>query len=197
MLPDYEDPEPTMRDPSPTAPSLESFADESRHSCVQLAGARAAEAMTERQLNLGVTLVCLEHEIASVRVFDRSARAALETLHVRFSELAELRDALDDLHAEAPLFPEGAPLTAFVGGLYQWCEELVDTLGEIVRGLRLISPDWARVRRRLEMAAEWYFDGLAEEVRQQVQGDRELSARVESLLCAASVLEKGLARKFG
>jgi hypothetical protein len=189
MLPDWEDLEST----SPSLDGVQLL----HESCVRLAGAQRADAMTERQMAFGFALACLEHDAQVVTVFDRSARAALDTLRTRVGELTDLREALDELHAVAPSFHADGALTAFAFGLYSWSEEVIGALAEVARGLRYLSPDWARARNRLDRAAEWYFDGLREEVRREAAAAPELAMRVEEVLWAAAVLHEGLKKRFG
>jgi len=165
------------------------------------------ETMGEKQLQLGLSLVPLE-DVTRGMPYDPSARAAAETLATRAAELFDLHDALQDVWGSAcsspelaPLFAPDASLTAYVGGIYMWCERVVPALTDLARDLRILMPDWHILRGRLDDALTWYFDGLADEVRREMKALPCANARfvehVEELFWTAAQLAQGLAKRFG
>ena len=162
------------------------------------------DVMGEQQLNLTVNLLCLENAVDCVP-YDRSARAAADTLRARITELCDLRDALNDVYLEGNdatagrLFAADAPLIEYVKGIYLWCGEITAALTALASGLRSLTPDWLELRARIDRASHWYFDGLADDVRRDAHGldAPDLADKIEELLWAASYAHEGLDRKFG
>ena len=165
------------------------------------------------ELGLTIALVALERDLGEMP-YDRSIRAAAETLRERVSDLCELRDALhdvcvvaDDPRASHLLAPE-APLAAFVRGLYVCCAIVTDALQELAASLRTMTPDWANVRSKIDEGTSFYFDGLVGSIRRDValsriRADepadrlRTFGDDVEALLWAASWLSASLQKRFG
>jgi hypothetical protein len=162
------------------------------------------DAMGEAQLQLTLDLFCLE-SAAGVAPYDPSARAAADTLRVRMQELADLRDALNDVYLEASdaraalLFSPGRPLAAYVRGLYVWACAVTASLTTLASSLRLLTPDWHALRCELESASAWNFDGLVPSAREDVASADapELAERVEELFWAAQLAARGLEKRFG
>jgi hypothetical protein len=176
------------------------------------AGTRLLDELGDDDLNLTVSLLCLEQAAGSMPR-DPSARAAAETLRMRIQDLVDLRDALHALVAHARdasiahLFAPEEPLAVYVKGLYVWSAGVVDTLDELARALRELSPDWMRLRNRLDEASGFYFDGLVTKVRRQASAQhvhgrttdatRALCDSLEEVFWAASWLHRSLETRFG
>lgn len=163
------------------------------------------DVMGELQLNLGVSLLCLDDAVGTMP-YDRSAVAASETLRTRIQELTDLRDALNELYLDAtdpsfaPLFAADAPLTAYLKGVYLWAGDVAIALDDLAKALRLLQPDWFALRTRLERAAMWYFDGLPNEIRPELARlgvSESFTAKVEEVFFAARFLAHGLEKRFG
>lgn len=165
------------------------------------------DVMGEQQLNLTVNLFCLESSATGV-AYDPSARAAADTLRTRIAELCDLRDALNEVYLEGStaaasrLFAADAPLIEYVKGLYLWCAEVTAALTVLAAELRTLTPDWLELRRSLDRASHWYFDGLVPDVRHEVASLEapallDLAGKVDELLWAASYAHAGLDKKFG
>ncbi len=163
------------------------------------------DAMGELQLNLTVNIHCLEDSVLGA-TYDRSANAAAETLRTRIQEVTDLRDALNELYLEAtdaafaPLFATDAPLNAYLRGVYLWCNDVTAALIDLSNALRNLTPDWFALRTRLDRAATWYFDGLPNEIRVDMERHAvrpDFAAKIEEVFFAARYLAHGLDKKFG
>jgi hypothetical protein len=148
---------------------------------------------------------------------DPSAHAAANAMRARLAELAELRNALNAVHLDsadarlAPLFGDGAPLTEYMRGLYAWTRGVLRALDEVGQGLRILSPDWALLRARLEHAAGFYLPEIEPQIGRAATylklRSPELDApcdpvsdfdeRLLSLFAAAARLARGLDQRFG
>lgn len=165
---------------------------------------RVLDAMGEAQLELTLDILCLE-SAASVVAYDPSARAAADTLRTRIHELADLRDALNEVYLEGGsaraslCFTPGRPLAAYTRGLYVWAGSVVRSLTTLAGQLRTLTPDWHALRQELASASAWYFDGLLPDAREDAaaSGAPELAAKCEELFWAASLAFKGLEKPFG
>jgi hypothetical protein len=163
------------------------------------------DVMGELQLNLQMSLLCLGDSVEGVP-YDRSAHAAAETLRTRIQELADLRDALNEVYLDAgeppfaPLFMADAPLVSYLKGVYLWCHDVTGALGDLAASLRVLQPDWFLLRERLERAAMWYFDGLPNEIRVEMEKNAvraDFVAKIEEVFFAARFLAHGLEKRFG
>jgi len=163
------------------------------------------DAMGELQLNFTMNLLCLESSVDGVP-YDPSARAAAVTLRQRIQELVDLREALNELYLGAneprvrALFAPDGPLVAYLKGLYLFCDEATSALTAVSNQLRILQPDWLDLRARLTKASHWYFDGLASEVRaemDQLDVRAELGEKVEEVFWAAGYAAQGLEKRFG
>jgi hypothetical protein len=163
------------------------------------------DTMGELQLNFQVNLLCLENTLEQMS-YDRSANAAADTLRTRIQELTDVRDALNDIYLDAaepafaPLFGAEAPLTAYIKGVYLWCNEVTGALTELSNALRVLQPDWFELRQRIDRAGMWYFDGLPREIRPELERHQvraDFAEEIEQLFFAAIYLAQGLDKKFG
>jgi hypothetical protein len=179
----------------------------------QAAIERFLDDVAHDDLGLTIALIGLERQLGAMP-YDRSIRAAAETLRERVADLCELRDALHDVYivADDPriahlLAPE-APLAAFVRGVYVWCAIVTDALQELAVSLHTMTPDWAQVRSKIDEGTSFYFDGLVLSIRRDVAlariHPRDLAdplhtfeGDVEALLWAASWLSASLQKRFG
>jgi hypothetical protein len=115
----------------------------------------------------------------------------------RVGELDDVREALDTLFANesAPaLLHPGAPLVAYLKGLYVFCGTVTEVLEEA-----LSTPtDGRALGWRLAEAAHFYFDGLAPPVRAELtnlrQATEEFREQIEELFFAVSYLHRQLAK---
>jgi hypothetical protein len=169
-------------------------------------GSRFIDGLGEDLLNIHVALVCLEHS-SGEQPYDRSARAAFDSLKARTEQISELYQALNEIYLDAAdphlhsLFGTDAPLSAYAKGLVLFTSEAILALTDLARSLRVLQPDWFSLRRRLEEASHWYFDGLPREIREDalsvVPPDHPLHDHLEELFWAAAQLDRGLEQRFG
>jgi len=168
------------------------------------------EELGDEQLTLQMSLLCVEHVVEGVPR-DPSAHAAAHSLRARIDDLADLRNALNAVYLDAAdprmcaMLRHDGPLAEYLRGLYAWSKGVLRALEDVARELRVLSPDWAQLRTRLEDARAFYLDDLESAVRREAgalfveEGDPlgELSAHVEDLFWAASYLAQSLEKRFG
>jgi len=166
----------------------------------------------EDHLALSMKLACLERAIAD-RPRDPATLAALRTLDARLADLGRVRDVLGVLQlAAAPravqrAFLPDAPLAEYLRGLYAWSFAAVRALEQLVSGLRVMQPDWATYRWRIEEAKNFHFDELEDAIIEDLaklfaqssdpEAVTELTASFEVLLACARQLEERLDERFG
>jgi hypothetical protein len=172
------------------------------------------EHVGEEQLGFSMALHCLAFGTHENLPYDSSARAAFEAIRERARELGVLNGALETVYRDAAdprmlvLLSPDDPLHAYLKGLCLFCHEAVAALSLLADQLRLLEPDWAGLRRRLDEAALWHFDALSEEIREDLQRipldpadpDDPLAdfpLHLEELFRAASAVDEGLKRRFG
>jgi hypothetical protein len=164
-----------------------------------------ADAMEEAQLDLGLAVACIE-DCVSGMPHDPSTLAAADSLRCRVAELGDLRDALEAICAvagdpsAASLFSNDGAVGGYVRGVYLFASAAASALDTIARGLRAGSPDWTDARERIEQATSFYFDGLASEVRAELErhgASLDAHAKVEELFYAAAMFAHGLEKRFG
>ena len=143
-----------------------------------------------------------------------STEAARFVLGARIAELDLLRDALNDLYLEAAA-PEVADalahdgvFTEYLRGVYAWAESILRALEVLNSELGTLSPDWFRMRARINDARDFYLAHLENEARGAVEAlkrgshpeaailIRDLGARVDAVIRAAQGLLKGVSRRF-
>lgn len=172
--------------------------------------------LLEDQLMLSMSLACLERA-SEDGPRDPSARAALQSLVAKVTDLLSLRDALADIQELAVdvrfhrLFVTDAPLAEYLRGIYAWAHAVVRALDTLATSLRTLTPDWALFRWRIEEAKNFHFDELADAIRAELaavalvapsfQGPAlkvaELAAAVGRLFASAEILEASLDQRFG
>ena len=137
----------------------------------------------------------------------------MRSLDARLEDMATLRDVLAVLQlAAAPrtvqrAFLPDAPLAEYLRGVYAWMFAVVRALEQLVTGLRVMQPDWASYRWRIEEAKNFHFDELEDAIIDDLAtlfgegGDRdavtELTASFEVLVACARELEVRLDERFG
>ncbi len=166
----------------------------------------------EDQLTLSMTLASLERATGD-RPRDPATLAALESFDARLEDVATLCDVLAVLQlAAAPrtvhraLLPD-APLAEYLRGVYAWTFAVVRALEQLVPELRVMQPDWASYRWRIEEAKNFHFDELEHAIVDDLAtlfgegGDRDavtdLTAAFEVLVACARELEVRLDERFG
>lgn len=163
------------------------------------------DALGEALLQLTLDIFCLE-SAAATTAYDPSARAAADTLRARIQEIADLRDAINEVVLEASasaraatMFSPGRPLSAYARGILVWATSVVASLATLAAGLRTLTPEWSQLREELASARHWNFDGLIGPAREDLaeSGATELAARCEELFWAASMAARGLEKRFG
>jgi hypothetical protein len=175
--------------------------------CVRERGAtkRLADAMEEAQLDLGLSVACIE-DCVSGMPHDPSTLAAADSLRCRVAELGDLRDALEAICTVAAnpraalLFSNDGAVGGYVRGVYLFASAAAGALDAVARGLRAGSPEWSLARERIDQATSFYFDGLASEVRLEMtrfNADEDVRAKVEELFFAAAMFAHGLEKRFG
>ena len=143
-----------------------------------------------------------------------STEAARAVLSARIAELDLLRDALNDLYLEAAA-PEVADalahdgvFTEYLRGVYAWAESILRAL-EVLNGeLATLTPDWFRMRARINDARDFYLANLEDEARGAIEAlkrgshpeatvlIRDLGTRVDAVIGASRGLLKGVSRRF-
>jgi hypothetical protein len=141
-------------------------------------GSKFIDGLGEDLLNLHVALLCLEHSSAE-QPYDRSARAAFDTIRARTHQISELYQSLNELYLDAAetelhaLFGTDAPLSAYTKGIVLWVTEAIHALTDLARSLRVLQPDWL------------------------LPQDHPLHDHLEELFWAAAELDRGLEKRFG
>jgi hypothetical protein len=132
---------------------------------VQEPRAVAVEELSDEQLTLTMSLLCAQNIVKGLPR-DPSAHAAGQSIRERVADLNELRNALAAVNLDAcdprlaSLFAEQAPLADYMRGLYTWATAVLRALEDLANGLRVLSPDWATLRARLEDSAAFYLAHL-------------------------------------
>jgi hypothetical protein len=174
------------------------------------------EELSEDQITLTMSLLCVQNMVAEVPR-DPSAHAAAQSVKERLADLTELKNALGNVNLDAcdprlaPLFAENAPLNDYLRGLFAWTKAVLRALEELARGLRVLDPDWATLRARLEDASVFYLADLERPIAEQATRLRlripeindprdplaDFDEHLIELFWAASYLAKGLEKRFG
>jgi hypothetical protein len=167
----------------------------------------------DEQLNMMVSIVCIERMLDRLP-HDPSAHAAANSIRARIADIAQLRDALEDVYASsanplfASIFSADGHLADFMRGAYVWAGIVLRALERLSLELRELQPDWARLREKIEEGTYFYFRELIELVRADVEALAitmpehkaeidELDARLEQLFFAAGMLRARLEDRFG
>jgi hypothetical protein len=118
----------------------------------------------------------------------------------RIGELEDVRDAIESLLGCAsvvPLLRAGAPLAAYIKGLYLFCGSAAEGFEDALAAPRS-KRDLKALGWRLAEAAHFYFDGLTHAVRleltKQRSEPRELCAALEELFFAAAYFHAQIAK---
>lgn len=135
--------------------------------------------------------------------YDPSVNAALKTVAARLSDVADVRDALDDVLAtmwlaHAQPYVRSA-LVTYLEGVQRWVLAVVEELMSLANDLIKMSVDWSKVRFRLALAqAEWPTE-LVSEMRDDLLRleQSELTDTVDDLVFVLHVLDANLAQRFG
>lgn len=174
--------------------------------------------LTEDQITLSMNLDCLAQAVEEAPQ-DASARAAIRTLSMRIADLSALRDALAAVQSASAdsrvqrLFATDSALADYTRGLYAWAHAVVRALDQLASSLKVLSPDWAMLRWRIDEAKNFHFDELHEPIRKDVvalsivanagslgQNPPDVEAlhyAVEHLFATATALEEHLDERFG
>jgi hypothetical protein len=149
---------------------------------------------------------------------DPSAHAAAQSMRDRLADLGELKAALDAVYLDATdprmheMLGRDSALTEYLRGLYTWCKGVLRAFEELASGLRVLTPDWALLRARLDDARAFYLDELegllhGELARLRLHsngpasgtGDplSDLDAHLAELFWAAAYLATSLEKRFG
>ena len=163
------------------------------------------ELLANDQLNLTVNLLHLRRLL--LRSDDGAADGAgtaAPRIQAILGELEDLRDAIDTLlECNDPrrqrLLAPGASLSAYVKGLYAYCEGIVDAFEDALTVPPTQAVEWSTLRFRLGEAAQFFFDGLVHAVRFELgreRGAAEALASVEELFFVAAYMHERLHRPF-
>ncbi len=137
------------------------------------------------------------------RSYDPSASAALKTVGERLSDIADVRESLDDVIASLWL-ADAQPrvrsaLVMYLEGVQRWTLAVAEALDSLAVDLLNLSVDWSRLRADLALAkAEWPTE-LTSELAGDVAwlGDDEISATLDELRFALHLLDENLTQRFG
>jgi hypothetical protein len=142
------------------------------------------------QLNFTVSVVHLK----------RMAENEKSPMADRIGELEDVRDALESLlacPAITPFLRPGAPLAAYLKGLYLFCGSAAEGFEDALAAPKS-KRDLKALGWRLAEAAHFYFDGLTHAVRleltKQRNPPRELSAALEELFFTAAYFHAQIAK---
>ncbi len=174
--------------------------------------------LCEDQLTLSMNLACLERVVEEAPR-DASARAAIQTLELRLVDMAALRDALAAVQTASVdprlqrLYATDSVLADYLRGVYAWGHAIVRALDQLASSLRVLSPDWAMLRWRIEEARNFHFDELQEQIRTDVVAlsivanggslgsdppdVAALQHALESLFTTTNAVEQHLDERFG
>jgi hypothetical protein len=118
----------------------------------------------------------------------------------RVGELEDVRDAIESLlgcSAIAPLLRPGAPLAAYLKGLYLFCGSAAEGFEDALSSPRS-KRDSKALAWRLAEAAHFYFDGLTHAVRLELtkrrNAPRDLTAALEELFFSAAYFHAQIAK---
>jgi hypothetical protein len=177
-------------------------------------GARSfLDEVGDEQLNMMVSFVCVERLLDKLP-HDPSAHAAAASVRARLGDIASLRDALEDVYlaSQNPLFASvfaaDGHLADFMRGAYVWAGIVLRALERVSLELRDLSPDWARLREKIDEGGYFYFRELVDLVRAEVEALRftspehlveveDFAERIEQMFFAADVLRAKLNERFG
>jgi len=141
------------------------------------------------------------------------ADAALELVRARVNELRDIEEALEALHAvasdprvEALLAPD-RPLSAFLKGLYVFCEVVVEAFSDVALAAPEMRIDWVSLKAKVVEASHFYFEALVPAIRDEVKQVpidawnvheplRTFSEDLEELFFVAGYMNKSLAKVF-
>lgn len=171
------------------------------------------DVLANDHLNLTVNLLHLRR-IAAEEPEHALARAASQIVHSRAQNLSDVQSALEaivDL-AHDPrmlnLLAKGRALPVYMKGIYLWCEAIIDAFEELVTAARQRDLDWSSLRWRLLESSHFYFDGLADPIREDLhelcldesnpdEPLRNLREHIEELFWTASWMHKSFATGLG
>jgi hypothetical protein len=172
--------------------------------------------LSEAQLGFTMSLLRAKDMILGIPR-DPSAHAAAQSIRDRIADLHEVRSALAAVNLDAcdarlaPLFAENGALTDYLRGLYTWTRALVRALEEIADGLRVLDPNWALLRARIEDFASFYLVELEKPIAHAATILRlrhpeldnpndplvDFDEHLSQLFWAAAYLAKNLENRFG
>jgi hypothetical protein len=143
---------------------------------------------------------------------DRSTHAAAQAIEARVADLDDLREALNAVYLDAAdprtgsLLRSNGPLADYLRGLYAWNRGVLRALMDLADELRVLSPDWARLRARLEDTHGFYLRDLEPRIRREAKAFgvlctedplADFAMHLDELFWAASCLRTNLDKRFG
>jgi hypothetical protein len=158
-------------------------------------GAPHRDSLANDQLNLTVNLLHLRRLLQGEPQGLLTPEAAAR-IGARLGDLEDVREAIETvlkLRGERVerMLASGASLSAYLKGLYLYCEGIVETFEEALSGLA--SIDGRALRFRLGEASQFYFEGLIYGIREELGRDvasHEALAAAEQLFFAATFLNE-------
>ena len=196
-------------DDRPTAPALDVAVESQREEQQSYVGALPSEqddVRERRHRELAQAWAALADKSA-ITTWDVSIKAAAETLAERVAEIGAACAFLARVkgHAKeaslADVLADDSSLTAYLAGVYQWLDEVVEALDVLAEQLADMTPDWSHLRARLD-DVEWIVE-LAERERVKVETTDlawlpgHVEGDVRDLFAAVRVVRQGLEQKFG
>jgi hypothetical protein len=164
------------------------------------------EVLANHLLNLTVNVLHLKR-LLELEPGHPFARAATRLLGDRVGELEDVRDAVEAVLAvrgqrASSLFQPGSPMTAYLKGLFLFAEALSDAFEDVLGTAYQTTVDWMTLRMRVVEASHFYFDGLAQAVRNELEktaprGGTDLDECVEELFFFASYMQGNTANTLG
>lgn len=167
-----------------------------------LGGQRAIGTLAERQCELNDAIAAATEQVQR-RTHDPSAHAALQTVAARLSDIADVREVLDDVIAALWLTqvpPDArAALVKYLEGVQRWALVASEELSALAVALIEMRADWSSFRRRLALAkAEWPTELLGDVGRDLARlDDVDVASALEELGFALHVLDANLEQRFG
>jgi hypothetical protein len=176
--------------------------DEQRQACQLL------DAVGDEALTLSVNMETVRHALDSVP-YDRSTRAAAQTVRRRLAEMDDVANALFEVltvcssPAAAPLLANDAPLADYLRGVVAWWRGILQAFEQVTPALQTLSADWGLLRRRIEDAGAFLLPELVDDARADLiprgfgGGSTALLDALDVLLASADWLARGLREPFG
>jgi hypothetical protein len=177
---------------------------------------RMLDDLASEQLTFTMGLLCFESDGEGLP-YDPSTRAAAQTLALRLGDLATVRDCLQAFQLDlydarvSPLLHVDGPVAEYLRGVYAWTKAVIRAFEDLRSELRALSPNWAKLRARLEDASTFYLKDLEPLIRAQAARLRhdapemtdprdplyEFRAHLDALLTSTATLHDGLVCRFG